>query len=105
MEITEDVVISAARYSPKINKILLLIDCFTMSSAEFIFLRAVKRNKNVILIGEKTAGIVHGTMRFIVDKNYLLNLTTCKYHDEKGVLLEDMGINPLIYAFLKQRIL
>ncbi|MDR1240679.1 MAG: S41 family peptidase [Oscillospiraceae bacterium] len=94
---TENVIIKPIKTNSKFEKILILIDNFTMSSSEFIFLRAIKKIKNVTLIGEKTAGIVHGTTRFVFDKSYLLNLTTCKYYDEKNFLLKDTGIDPNIY--------
>lgn len=90
----ESVNVSATFSSECFEKIAVLVDNFTMSSAEFIFLRAILKNKNTILIGEKTAGIVHGTTSFIIDKRYLLTLTTSKYYNEHGDLLRFEGICP-----------
>ncbi len=90
----KNIIITPIGNNLKFEKILVLVDNFTMSSAEFIFLRAVSKCKNVTIIGEKTAGIVHGTNRFVINKNYLLNLTTCKYYDEKGDLLKSVGAVP-----------
>lgn len=80
------------------SKIVILVDNFTASSSEFIFLRALSKNKNVILVGEETAGIVHGTNKFIIDNTYLLTLTTHKYYDENNILLPSKGIMPDIFV-------
>ncbi len=92
--IEELVNIPALFSNTNFSKIAVLADSFTMSSAEFIFLRAILKNKNITFIGEKTAGIINGTTSFTIDNKYLLTLTTSKYYDEMGNLLTYEGINP-----------
>ena len=90
--------IDASRINKHFKQIIILVDNFTVSSSEFIFLRALSKNKNVVLVGEETAGIVHGTNNFIINKKYSLTLTTHKYYDENGCLLSSKGIIPDIFV-------
>lgn len=89
--------IDVSKTNKHFNKIIILVDNFTVSSSEFIFLRALSKNKNVILVGEETAGIIHGTNNFIINNTYSLTLTTHKYYDENDHLLSSKGIIPDIF--------
>lgn len=84
-KITERVIILAKADTPKFKKIIILIDNFTLSSSEFIFLRGLIKNPCVNTLGEQTAGIVHGMKRFVIQDQYLIELTVCRYYDDKGI--------------------
>lgn len=94
----QPLIINASQINKHFNKIVILVDNFTISSSEFIFLRALSKSKNVILVGEETAGVVHGANNFIINNAYALTLTTHKYYDENELLLPSKGIIPNIFV-------
>ena len=49
-------------------------------------------------LGEQTAGIVHGMKRFVIQDQYLIELTVCRYYDDKGNILKNVGISPDKYV-------
>lgn len=97
-DIEQPLIINVSPLNIPFKQIIILIDNFTVSSSEFIFLRALSKNKNVILVGEETAGIVHGTNNFIINNTYSLTLTTHKYYDENNTLLPNKGISPNVFV-------
>jgi Periplasmic protease len=77
------------------KNIIILCDEFTTSSAEFIFLRALKKSSPYIkIIGTQTAGIVHGASIFTLFDGVRLSITTWKYMDKNFNLFEETGITP-----------
>lgn len=97
-DIEQPLIINVSPLNIPFKQIIILIDNFTVSSSDFIFLRALSKNKNVILVGEETAGIVHGTNNFIINNTYSLTLTTHKYYDENNTLLPNKGISPNVFV-------
>ena len=93
-EIEEKVSIKPPIKNYHFEKIIVLVNNYTMSSSEFIFLRAITENINTTVIGKITSGIVHGAKRFLIDNKYLLTLTTFKYYDKNGNLLKNIGFVP-----------
>lgn len=93
-EIEEKVSIKPPIKNYHFEKRIVLVNNYTMSSSEFIFLRAITENINTTVIGESTSGIVHGAKRFLIDNKYLLTLTTFKYYDKNGNLLKNIGFVP-----------
>lgn len=95
IEIKENILIKRNNnFIGKFKEILILVNEFTSSSSEFIFLRSMIQNMNVKVIGETTAGIIHGVNRFIIDNKYILQVTTTKYYNSDEELLKEKGITP-----------
>ncbi len=77
------------------NKLVILCNEFTASSAEFIFLKALKySNKNISIIGNKTAGLAHGATVYTLFDKTKLQLTTWRYLDLYGNIINEEGIAP-----------
>lgn len=77
------------------NKIIVLCDESTMSSAEFIFVSALKgSSKNIQVVGNQTAGLVHEATIFPLFDGTKLQVTTFKYLDINGRVRDEVGIEP-----------
>lgn len=81
-----------------LEKIVVLCDEFTMSSAEFVFLRTLKTNNMVTVIGNKTGGLAHGASVFTLFDSSKIQITTSKYLETNGEVLKEVGIEPDIYV-------
>ncbi|MEG2538174.1 MAG: S41 family peptidase [Clostridium sp.] len=78
----------------KFKKIIILCNEFTGSSAEFIFIKALKgRYNNVIIIGSETIGLPHKAKEFTLFNNNKMYITTTLYKDNNNFILEK-GIAP-----------
>lgn len=72
----------------------ILCDEYTMSSAEFIFLRSLKNCYNDLkIIGQPTAGMSGQAEVFNLDGGYILQVTTKKYIDKYNKEIKS-GYNP-----------
>lgn len=83
--------------SIKLNfkKIIILCNEYTSSSAEFIFLRALKNHhESIKIVGKTTAGLVHGATIYTLGDYFKIQLTTSKYTDTNNKILEQQGITP-----------
>lgn len=82
--------------------IVVLTSGTTGSAAEF-FAVAFKGQKNVRLIGQTTAGATSGNSDYLLNKNYMLNLTTSVIKDRTGKVYKiGEGIDPDIYFELEE---
>lgn len=81
-----------------LKKIIVISDEFTMSSAEFIFLRALKLNDEVVVIGNKTGGLAHGASVFTLFDGSKIQITTSKYLETNKEVVKEDGIEPNIYV-------
>lgn len=74
--------------------IILLTSKITASSGEF-FIAHFKGQKNVIVIGQKTAGLTSGNAPFNISKNCMVMLTTAVLKDRNGKIYKIAeGIEP-----------
>lgn len=77
------------------EKIVILCDEFTMSSAEFIFLSALKNAEDKItVVGKKTGGLPYGASVFTLFDGTKVQITTSKYLDLEGNVIAKDGIIP-----------
>jgi carboxyl-terminal processing protease len=87
------------KYIEKFEKIIILADRNTGSSAENIFIRALKNSSDKIrIIGTDTMGLVHQATVFTLKDNSQLQVTTSKYYDKNRNLLKAVGIEPDIFV-------
>ena len=78
-----------------IEKIIVLCDEFTMSSAEFIFLEALlKDKKRIYTIGKQTGGLAHGASLFTLFDGTKIQITTFKYLNTNMEVVQETGIVP-----------
>lgn len=81
------------------KKIIILCNEMTSSSAEFIFLRALKNHSSKIcIVGEVTAGMPHVATVFTLKNNFKLLVTTKKYLSIDGKSLDEKGIEPDLHV-------
>ena len=79
----------------RFQQIIILCDNYTSSSAEFIFIKALKgSNSKIKIIGNTTAGLVHSATVYKLFDESKLQITTIKYLDENGYTLKEIGIDP-----------
>lgn len=87
------------KYLDKFEKIIILVDRNTGSSAENIFIRALKNSSDKIrILGTETMGLVHQATVFTLKDNSQLQVTTSKYFDVNRNLLKPDGIEPDIFV-------
>lgn len=76
------------------KNIVFLCDKETMSSAEFIVLKTIRKNTSIPIIGTKTCGMPHSATVFnLSDKSRIL-VTTIKYIDNNKIIVPEGGIIP-----------
>ncbi|GAA6410288.1 hypothetical protein K040078D81_44050 [Blautia hominis] len=91
----EPIIIRPSKVNVMFNKIFVLCDEFTMSSAEFIFLNALKKSEcNTIVIGQKTAGLINIASIYTLFDDTKLQISTAILTDESGKILKNKGIIP-----------
>lgn len=75
------------------SKIFFLTNNHTASTCEPI-IYGLKNNKNVTIVGEKTAGAMLSAHSFNLPSNYIIFLPTADYYTSDGIKLENNGILP-----------
>lgn len=70
----------------KNKQLVVLVDRTTASSAEYIFLQALKKRFNCLTIGDDTAGMSGQARQFGLCNNIVLQVTTKKYLKEGKVV-------------------
>src|SRR5690606_10315127 len=76
----------------------------TASSGEF-FAATFKGQKNVTLIGQKTNGLTSGNEALVLNKNYVINLTTGVLKDKTGKIYKiGEGIEPDIHFEIEKNL-
>ncbi len=78
-----------------LKNIVVLCDEFTTSSAEFIFIRALKgSSKKIRVVGKQTAGSTHEATIFPLFDGTKLQVTTFKYLAADRSIMNEVGIEP-----------
>lgn len=94
-EIPSELHIESKNLCNHIEKIIVLCDEFTMSSAEFIFLEALlKDKKRIYTIGKQTGGLAHGASLFTLFDGTKIQITTFKYLNTNMEVVQETGIVP-----------
>jgi len=84
--------------------IVILTSEKTASSGEF-FAATFKGQKNVTLIGQKTNGLTSGNEALVLNKNYVINLTTGVLKDKTGKIYKiGEGIEPDIHFEIEKNL-
>lgn len=84
-----------SRLVDQFKKIIILCNEMTSSSAEYVFIRALKNHsEKIVVVGEKTAGMAHVATVYTLKNDFKLQVTTKKYLDTEGETIEEEGINP-----------
>lgn len=90
-----EIQIGSRGFSCKYEKIILLCNEFTMSSAEFIFLKALQgTSKKIVVVGTKTGGLAHRASIYTLFDGTKIQITTSKYLDLDGNIVPEEGIIP-----------
>lgn len=80
--------------------IYIICDEYTMSSAEFIFLRGLKKGyENVKVIGDCTAGISGQAKSFLLSSGDIIQVTIKKYLDKENVEIKKGHVPDIIIKF------
>lgn len=92
-----EVKIKSFKLPLKFQKIIILVNEFTMSSAEFIFLRALKdSDSNIKVIGNQTCGMMNSACVYTLFDGAKVQITTAKYLDDRKHEILQAGIVPHI---------
>ena len=75
----------------------ILFNGLTSSSLEFIFLRLIKDEKNIVFLGTSTCGMNDVASVYKLNNNYVMTLTTKQYVDDMGEKMKIRNIEPHIY--------
>lgn len=95
LSIPSPVYVQSKNLCKGIEKIVVLCNEFTMSSAEYIFLMALVNDKRKIwCIGNQTAGLAHGASIFTLFDGTRVQITTLRYLDKNKEIVQERGIIP-----------
>lgn len=96
-EVTPITIKATLKYLNNLKKVIVLVNQNTGSSAENIFVRALKGNSKFTFVGTETMGLMHQATVYPLKGNSYLQVTTSKYLDSNKNILKDIGIEPDVY--------
>lgn len=79
----------------KYRKLIVLCDELTMSTAEYVFVKALKGSDDrVKIVGSQTAGLMHESTLYTLFDGTKLQITTYKHLTPDGKIVDEVGIIP-----------